>query len=42
MKKLLTPKIYKLCTLCLALTAVITARHANYVFFGEPKFPTEE
>lgn len=42
MKKWFTPTIYKLCTFCLALTAVITARHASYVFFGEPEFPTED
>lgn len=42
MKKFPMPNIYKLCTLCMALTTVITARHASFVFFGEPKFPTEE
>ena len=41
MKKLFTPKMYKLCTLCLALTAIITIKHPSFIFFGEPKLPTE-
>lgn len=41
MKKFMTPKIYKLCTMCLALTGIITIKHASLFFFGEPKFPTK-
>lgn len=41
MKKLFTPKMYKLYTLCLALTVIMTAKHASFIFFGEPKLPTE-
>ncbi len=41
MKNFLTPKIYKLCTLCMALTIIMTAKHPSYLFFGEPEFPAE-
>lgn len=41
MKKFMIPKIYKLCTFFLALTVIMTTKHASYVFFGEPEFPTE-
>lgn len=42
MKKFMTPTVYKLCSICLALTAIISTKHASLVFFGEPKSPTEE
>mgnify|MGYP004465201725 FL=1 len=41
MKKFMTPKIYKLCTFCLALTVILTSKHASFLFFGEPKYPVE-
>jgi len=40
-EKLCSPKIYKLCTFCLALTIIMRAKHASFLFFGEPKMPTE-
>lgn len=41
MKKFMTPKIYKLCTMCMALTIIMTSHRASFIFFGEPKFPTK-
>ena len=37
MKKFMTPKIYKLCTMCLALTGIITIKHASLFFFWRAK-----
>lgn len=42
MKKLNKSLVYKVCTMCLALSTIIYYRCPSMLLWGEPEFPNEK
>lgn len=42
MKKFNSGLLFKVCSLCIAMAAMMTTNIISYCFWGEPEYPTED